>query len=82
MRKLKLESLQVQSFATTATTATEPASRGTVQARADSDWLTCACLLSEGGDGQSCDPGGCQHTGDRDCNNVSGDNNASCIFDC
>jgi hypothetical protein len=67
MRKLKLESLQVQSFATT---TSAPASRGTVQAHAGSDWPTCACLLSDGGDGQSCDPGGCQHTGDPNCNLV------------
>jgi len=44
MRKLKLESLQVQSFATTTAAS---ASRGTVQARADSGEWTCVCYISQ-----------------------------------
>ena len=66
MRKLKLESLQVQSFATTALTASV---RGTVQAREDE---TADCRLSrDGGVCLSQDPNGCLETGG-DCNLITG----------
>jgi hypothetical protein len=77
MRKLKLESLQVQSFATT---AAAPVWHGTVQAHADSGEPTCVCRLSEDGGCQSWDPAVCNQTGS-DCNNVSTDF-ASCLDAC
>ena len=71
MRKLKLESLQVQSFATTAAAS---ASRGTVPAHEDP---TAECLLSRDGGCLSWDPAVCMYTGG-DCNVVTGPV-ASCI---
>jgi hypothetical protein len=66
MRKLKLESLQVQSFATTAEVSS---ARGTVQARQDP---TADCPLSRaGGVCLSQDPAGCMETGG-DCNLPTG----------
>jgi hypothetical protein len=65
MRKLKLESLHVQSFATT---AAAPSTRGTVQAHEDP---TAECLFSREGGCLSWDPAVCMETGG-DCNLVTG----------
>jgi hypothetical protein len=66
--KLKLESLHVESFETT---AAAPGWRGTVQAHADSDEPTGACLLSREGGWLSSDPAVCMETGG-ECNLVTG----------
>lgn len=71
MRKLKLESLLIQSFATT---AVAPVSRGTVQAHQDP---TADCLLSRDGGCISWDPAVCMETG-HDCGVVTGE--ASCLI--
>ena len=71
MRTLKRESLQVQSFATTAATSS---ARGTVQAHEDP---TAECLLSREGGCLSWDPTACIETGN-DCGVVTG-LVASCI---
>lgn len=71
IRKLKLESLHVQSFATT---AAAPAASGTVRAHQDP---TPACLLSQEGGCLSWDPAVCMETGG-DCNLVTGPV-ASCL---
>lgn len=68
MRKLSIESLQVQSFSTTAASAS---ARGTVQAHADSEDPTCACLFSRVRTCLSQDPAGCLETG-YPCNLVTG----------
>jgi hypothetical protein len=66
MRKLKLESLQVQSFTTTDLASS---ARGTVRAREDE---TADCRLSrDGGVCLSWDPAVCMETGG-DCNLVTG----------
>jgi hypothetical protein len=65
MRKLKLESLQVQSFATTAAASS---ARGTVQAHDDP---TAECLLSREGGCLSWDPAVCMETGG-DCGLITG----------
>jgi hypothetical protein len=64
MRKLKLESLQVQSFDTTATAG--PA-RGTVHAHADSGESVCFCQLTEGWDCETWDYKACGDTQYLDC---------------
>jgi hypothetical protein len=69
MRKLKLESLQVQSFTTTAAMTS---ARGTVQAHADSGEPTCVCLLSRDEGCLSRNPADCLQSG-TDCINFTGD---------
>ena len=64
MRKLKLESLKVESFDTTAAT---PSARGTVQAHADSEESVCFCRVSEGWDCHTWDYQVCPDTEYLDC---------------
>lgn len=71
MRKLTIESLQVQSFATSAVTHS---ARGTVRAHADSEAATCTCWPSRNGD---CASWGCIETG-YPCNLITGPV-ASCL---
>lgn len=64
VRKLKLESLQVESFETNP--APSP-SRGTVQAHADSGESVCYCHLSEGWACETWDYQACGDTQYLDC---------------
>ena len=64
MRELKLESLQVESFDTT---AAAPPARGTVQAHADSGESVCLCLASDGWECQTWDYEVCGDTNYLDC---------------
>ncbi|HYW10694.1 MAG TPA: pinensin family lanthipeptide [Longimicrobium sp.] len=64
MRKLKLESLHVESFETT---AAAPGLRGTVQAHADSDESVCFCQMTEGWACETWDLEACGDTQYMDC---------------
>jgi hypothetical protein len=64
IRKLKLESLQVESFDTTAAV---PPSRGTVQAHADSGESVCFCQVSDGWECHTWDFQACPDTQYLDC---------------
>lgn len=75
MRKLKLESLQVESF-DTATAA--PPARGTVQAHANSGESVCYCQLSGGWECHTWDYEACGDTNYLDCTLACSDF-ASCM---
>lgn len=64
MRKLKLESLQVESFDTT---SIAPPERGTVQAHADSGQSVCVCQFSRGRECKTYDYQVCGDTEYLDC---------------
>jgi hypothetical protein len=79
MRKLKLESLKVESFDTT---AVAPPARGTVQAHApESRESVCFCLVSKGNDCRTQDYQACPDTEYLDCTLVCS-LNASCPETC
>jgi hypothetical protein len=64
MRKLKLESLQVESFDTTSIAAPE---HGTVQANADSGQTVCYCPFTRGRECKTYDYQNCPDTEYMDC---------------
>ncbi len=64
MRKLKLESLEVQSFETTAAV---PSARGTVQAHEKSGESVCFCPISDGWECYTLDYQVCPETQYLDC---------------
>jgi hypothetical protein len=78
MRKLKLESLQVESFNTT---SIAPPERGTVQAHADSGQSVCYCPFSRGRECKTYDYQVCGDTEYLDCTLVCSDA-ASCQTGC